>query len=116
MHRRTLFAVLALALIVALVVPASALGIRVHVRVEGATRTIFGSGQPLLTPFTGTVSAQDGTGVELLKAECSGRARGREPRRRVLLPDPGDLLRAVHRPDRAQRCDSDPFLGLQGQW
>jgi hypothetical protein len=43
------------ALAAALALPASALGVRVHVRVEGKTTTIFGARQPLLTPFTGSL-------------------------------------------------------------
>jgi len=71
-QRRTLLAVLALVVAGSLAVPASALGIQVHVRVEGAKRTIFGAGERLLEPFTGTVTARDGTGIELSEPTALG--------------------------------------------
>ena len=43
------------------------------------------------------------------------RARGREPRRRVLLPRRGLLVRAVRRPDRTAPGHGDHRLGLQGE-
>jgi hypothetical protein len=48
-----LLVVLVVALATAVSVPAAALGIRVHVRVEGARTTLFGALQPLLTPYLG---------------------------------------------------------------
>ncbi len=65
MHGRRLLVVLVVALATALSVPAAALGIRVHVRVEGASTTLFGASQPLLTPFLGSLPAQGGGDVEL---------------------------------------------------
>jgi hypothetical protein len=53
------------AAIAALVVPATAAGIEVHVRVEGAAVTLFGAGQPLLTPFTGALDTGDASALEL---------------------------------------------------
>jgi hypothetical protein len=53
------------AAIAALVVPATAAGIEVHVRVEGAAVTLFGAGQPLLTPFTGVLDTGAAPGLQL---------------------------------------------------
>ena len=72
---RHLFAVLATCLAVgALGVPAALAGgeVSVHVRVEGKSRTIFGSTDPLLTPFKGVIRADDGTPVELTKPTVLG--------------------------------------------
>jgi hypothetical protein len=68
--RRRLLTVLAGCLVALLVVPA-ALGVRVHVRVEGATTTIFGAAQPLVTPFVGTLPAEGGE-VELAEPTALG--------------------------------------------
>jgi hypothetical protein len=71
-QRRVLLAVLALVVAGGLAVPATALGIHVHVRVEGAKRTIFGAGERLVEPFTGRVTARDGTGIELSQPTALG--------------------------------------------
>jgi Domain of unknown function (DUF4430) len=55
MHRRFLLAVLVAAIAIAFALPGSALALRVHVRVEGATTTIFGATNPLLAPYTGSI-------------------------------------------------------------
>jgi len=49
----------------ALVLAAPALAVRVHVRVEGATTTIFGATEPRLTPVTGTFAPPAGEPVTL---------------------------------------------------
>jgi hypothetical protein len=59
--RRSLFALLVVSLAAALVLPEAALGIRVHVRVEGVRTTIFGATQPLVEPFTGALVLEDTT-------------------------------------------------------
>ncbi len=51
----------------ALVLAALALAIRVHVRVEGATTTIFGATEPLVTPVVGTITPPDGPAVTVTK-------------------------------------------------
>lgn len=58
----------------ALGVPAALAGdeITAHVRVEGKSRTIFGSTAPLLTPFQGVIHAEDGTPVELPQPTALG--------------------------------------------
>ncbi len=61
MLRRTSLALFAAVVAAALALPASALALRAHVRVEGARATIFGAAQPLLSPFTGTWTAGDVT-------------------------------------------------------
>jgi len=58
-RRRIVPLVFALALAAVLALPSSALAVRVHVRVEGKTATIFGATQPLLTPFTGSFANGD---------------------------------------------------------
>ena len=72
MLRRTLAPLFASAILVALVLPGSALALRVHVRVEGATKTIFGATEPYVTPFTGTLDAGDGATVELEQPTALG--------------------------------------------
>jgi hypothetical protein len=59
-------------LLAALLLPASALGMRVHVRVEGATRTIFGATAPLVRAFTGTLDTGDGVTLTLPRATALG--------------------------------------------
>jgi hypothetical protein len=54
------------------VLAAPALGIRVHVRVEGATTTIFGATDPLLTPATGPLPVQGGSEVALSQSTALG--------------------------------------------
>ena len=49
----------------ALALAAPALALRVHVRVEGATTTIFGATEPRLTPVSGTFSPPAGEPVTL---------------------------------------------------
>jgi hypothetical protein len=56
---------LAALLAAALLLPAVASAVRVHVRVEGMTRTLFGAAEPLLTPFTGALPVDGGAAVEL---------------------------------------------------
>jgi hypothetical protein len=51
------------ALLLALLLAAPALAARVHVRVEGATTTIFGATEPLVTPVRGTITPPAGTAV-----------------------------------------------------
>jgi Domain of unknown function (DUF4430) len=51
----------------ALLAPATAAGIEVHVRVEGAAVTLFGAGQPLVTPFVGTLETGAETTLELMR-------------------------------------------------
>ncbi len=51
------------AAVLALALAAPALAVRVHVRVEGATTTIFGATEPLLTPVAGTFSPPAGEPV-----------------------------------------------------
>ena len=43
-------------LVAALLVAAPALGARVHIRVEGASQTIYGPTDPFVTPVTGTIA------------------------------------------------------------
>ena len=61
MIHRTL--VLAGALLLALALAAPALAARVHVRVEGATTTIFGATEPRVTPVRGTFAPPAGPSV-----------------------------------------------------
>jgi hypothetical protein len=49
--------------VAALLVAAPALGARVHIRVEGASQTIYGSTDPFVTPVTGTIAPPAGTSV-----------------------------------------------------
>jgi hypothetical protein len=58
--------------VLALVLAAPALGIRVHVRVEGASATIFGATDPLLTPYTGSLPVQDGNEIALSQPTALG--------------------------------------------
>jgi Domain of unknown function (DUF4430) len=51
------------ALLLAFVLAAPALGARVHVRVEGATATIFGPTEPWVTPVRGTFAPPAGPAV-----------------------------------------------------
>jgi len=60
------------AVLVALVVPAAALAFSVHVRVEGATTTIFGATEPLVTPYEGTLPVDGGDPVELKEPTALG--------------------------------------------
>lgn len=64
MHAR-LLAALVLSLLVGLLAPASALALRVHVRVEGVSQTIFGATQPLVTPFVGSIPVDASTSIDL---------------------------------------------------
>jgi Domain of unknown function (DUF4430) len=59
-----LLVVLAGALFTAVCV-SPALAVDVRIRVEGATRTIFGSGEPLLTPVSGTFRPPGGASLTL---------------------------------------------------
>ncbi|MEX0815991.1 MAG: DUF4430 domain-containing protein [Gaiellales bacterium] len=59
MVRRTL--VLAAALVAAAAVAAPALGLAVHVRVEGARTSIYGAHEPRLSVFTGALAMDDGS-------------------------------------------------------
>jgi hypothetical protein len=58
--------------VVALVLAAPALAVRVHVRVEGATTTIFGATEPRLAPVTGTFSPPAGEPVTVNAATPLG--------------------------------------------
>jgi hypothetical protein len=57
--RRTL--VLAAALVAAAAVASPAVGLTVHVRVEGARTSIYGAHEPRLAVFTGTLPLDDGS-------------------------------------------------------
>jgi hypothetical protein len=70
--RRTLLAALVVALAAAFALPPSALALRAHVRVEGVNQTIFGPKEPLLTAFTGTLTPEGGTPVELTQPTALG--------------------------------------------
>jgi hypothetical protein len=43
----------------------SAAAVQVHVRVEGARKTLFGATEPRLTPYEGQILAADGSAIEL---------------------------------------------------
>ncbi len=60
------------ALVVALVLAAPALGVRAHVRVEGATTTIFGATDPLVTPYTGKLPVEGGPELTLTQPTALG--------------------------------------------
>lgn len=62
---RRLLALGVLAVVVALAVPAIGLAFNVHIRVEGATRTIFGATDPLVTPYVGSLPVDGGGTVDL---------------------------------------------------
>jgi hypothetical protein len=79
--QRPLIAALAALTAAAVALPATALGIRVHVRVEGAKATIFGTAQPLLEPFTGELVAEDGTPVALTQPTALGALEAASARR-----------------------------------
>ena len=68
------------AAVAALALGASASALTVHVRVEGATKTIFGAAEPELDPFAGTLVADDGSPHELAQATALGalEAAGRQ--------------------------------------
>lgn len=72
MLRRLFATALAAAFLAGLALPASALALGVHVRVEGAKRTIFGAEAPLVTPFAGTLSAGEGVTIALSQATALG--------------------------------------------
>jgi hypothetical protein len=61
-----------LAFVVALAVPAVGLAFTVHVRVEGAARTIFGATEPLVTPYVGSLPVDGGGSVELTEPTALG--------------------------------------------
>lgn len=66
------FSVLVTALAIALALAGSAVAVTVHVRVEGLTTTIFGAEEPLLSPFTGALAAEDGSAHPLAKPTALG--------------------------------------------
>jgi Domain of unknown function (DUF4430) len=68
-HRSSLFIG---ALVAALLLTAPALAVRVHVRVEGARATVFGSTEPLVTPLTGTWAPPDGPALTVPAATPLG--------------------------------------------
>jgi Domain of unknown function (DUF4430) len=68
--RRTL--VLAAALVAAAAVAAPALGLTVHVRVEGARTSIYGAQEPRLSVFTGMLAADDGSAHTLSQPTALG--------------------------------------------
>jgi hypothetical protein len=68
--RRTL--VLAAALVAAAAVAAPALGLTVHVRVEGARTSIYGAHEPRLGVFTGTLAVDDGSTLTLTQPTALG--------------------------------------------
>jgi hypothetical protein len=53
------------AAIAVLAMAGSAAAVTVHVRVEGAKKTLFGAAEPLLTPYQGEIFATDGSAIEL---------------------------------------------------
>lgn len=71
MLRKTI-ALVALALLTALVVPAAALAFQVHVRVEGVARTLFGATDPLVTPYVGSLPVDGGGTVDLTDPTALG--------------------------------------------
>lgn len=60
------------AALVALTLASPALAVRVHVRVEGASATIFGSTEPLVTPKVGTIRPPAGPNVTVSTATPLG--------------------------------------------
>jgi hypothetical protein len=68
--RRTL--VFAAALVAAAAVAAPALGLTVHVRVEGARTSIYGAHEPRLGVFTGTLAVDDGSTLTLTQPTALG--------------------------------------------
>jgi hypothetical protein len=60
------------AALVALTLAGPALAVRVHVRVEGASATIFGATEPRLTPKSGTIHPPDGPDVTVSGATPFG--------------------------------------------
>jgi hypothetical protein len=64
--------VLLVALAAVLALAGSAFGLTVHVRVEGLTTTIFGAEEPLISPFTGTLAADDASVHALAKPTALG--------------------------------------------
>jgi len=64
--------ILLVALAAALALAGSAFAITVRVRVEGVTTTIFGAEEPLLSPFTGSLAADDGSVHALAKPTALG--------------------------------------------
>jgi uncharacterized protein DUF4430 len=70
--RRALLVLLAVSLAAALAFPASALALRVHVRVEGATTTIYGAAQPRVTPFAGELAVEGGSPLTLDRPTALG--------------------------------------------
>jgi hypothetical protein len=68
--RRTL--VVTCAGLVALALAGPALALDVHVRVEGATRTLFGAAEPSLPVFTGTLEVDGGLPLELAQPTALG--------------------------------------------
>jgi hypothetical protein len=68
--RRTL--VLAAALAAAAAVASPALGLTVHVRVEGARTSIYGAHEPRLRVFTGALAADDGSAHMLTQPTALG--------------------------------------------
>ena len=79
------------ALVAALLVVPAAFALRVHVRVEGPTRTIYGSTEPTLSVTSTALDALDSASIG----------------RRVLLPRRDHVVRPLRRPDR-------PLLGRRG--
>lgn len=61
-----------MSVLVALAVPAAALAFTVHVRVEGATTTIFGAAEPRVTPYVGTLRVDGGGTVDLKEPTALG--------------------------------------------
>lgn len=70
MRRR--FSILLVALAATLALAGSAAAFTVHVRVEGLTTTIYGAQEPLLTPFSGALVADDGSVHTLAKPTALG--------------------------------------------
>jgi hypothetical protein len=68
--RRTLL--LAAASLAAAAVASPALGVTVHVRVEGARTSIYGAHEPRLGAFTGTLVADDGSAHTLTQPTALG--------------------------------------------
>jgi hypothetical protein len=51
--------------VLSLALAGSAAAVTVHVRVEGAKKTLFGAAEPLLTPYEGEILAIDGSTIQL---------------------------------------------------
>lgn len=76
MLRRSVVVALVAALAALVVLPSSALALRAHVRVEGATVTIFGATDPLVDVTVGTLPVDGGAPLTLTKPTALGALEG----------------------------------------